>query len=122
MRPDRIVMAPPAFDDIGEKRLQSASSNLLVILGPARGNVRHQRIFAPSPITSSEVLAIPNRLGRVRRVGELLNTVEDDNRADRDNGRRNASGDEDTHGVLGFLVRPQERSYRGPVYGLHSPS
>src|SRR5262249_36156485 len=41
---------------------------LASILGPARGNVRHQRIFAPSPITSSEVLAIPNRLGRVRRV------------------------------------------------------
>ena len=50
------------------------------------------------------MLAIPNSLGGVRRVDGCLNAVEDDNRTDRDDGRRNASGDEDTHGVLGFLA------------------
>ena len=55
-------------------------------------------------ITSDDVLAIPNSLGGVGRVDGCLNAVEDDNRTDRDDGRRNASGDEDTHGVLGFLA------------------
>ena len=75
-----------------------------------------------SPITSDDVLAIPNSLGGVGRVDGCLNAVEDDNRTDRDDGRRNASGDEDTHGCPRLPGRPQERSYRGPVYGLHSPS
>jgi hypothetical protein len=68
----------------------------------------NRSIFAPSPITSSEVLAIPKRLGRVRCVGGLLNTVEDDNRADRDDGRCNASGDEDAHRRIpeDALIRP----------------
>ena len=56
----------------------------------------NRSIFAPSPTTSSDML-IPNRLGRVRRVGGTLDAVEDDSRADRDDGRRNASGDEDAH-------------------------
>jgi hypothetical protein len=56
-----------------------------------------------SPITSDDVLAIPNSLGGVRRVDGCLNAVEDNNRTDRDGRRRNARGDEDTH-VLGFLA------------------
>jgi hypothetical protein len=73
----------------------------------------NRSIFAPSPITSSEVLAIPNRLGRVRRVGGLLNMVEDDNRADRDDGRCNASSDEDAHRRI-----PEDAHWQIPSY-LH---
>jgi hypothetical protein len=66
------------------------------------GDVVHAGFELPSPITSNDVLAIPNSLGGVRSVDGCLNAVEDDNRTDRDDGRRNASGDEDTHGVLGL--------------------
>jgi len=42
--------------------------------------------------------SVPHRRGRKRHVDRFLKAVENDDSADRDNSRRNASGDEDAHG------------------------
>jgi len=99
-------------------RLTSASRNEIQALETKAKTRRFKKPLSSqvSPIASDDVLAIPNSLGGVRRVDGCLNAVEDDNCADRDDGRHNASGDEDTHGVLGFLAWPQGSTGR---YEMH---